>query len=271
VPPVAWIGVGAAAAAALALAYQVFFAPAPATRLGPPPRPTPAPLVVQVAGEVLNPGVYQLAGAARIADALERAGGPTDDGDPNQLNLAARVSDGQRIVVPRKQAPARPAPALERPLVNPAPAAEATLAVVPARADAAQTALPAGEERVETAMPASADAAPTAGLGAASEGMAPTEVPKTPTPVPARATATPRPVRTPTPDVRATLAAGGRLNLNRATLAELDALPGVGQVTAQKILDHRKQALFSSVEELRDLKIVTNSTFQRIKDLLTVE
>jgi competence protein ComEA len=64
------------------------------------PRDTSA--VVHVAGEVRRPGLYRLAGGARVADAVHRAGGPTRRADPNALNLAAKVEDGRQIVVPRR-------------------------------------------------------------------------------------------------------------------------------------------------------------------------
>jgi competence protein ComEA len=60
----------------------------------------PAALMVHVAGAVVEPGVYELAGNARVRDAIVAAGGPTDSADWNALNLAAAVSDGVRVYVP---------------------------------------------------------------------------------------------------------------------------------------------------------------------------
>lgn len=58
--------------------------------------------VVHVAGAVGRPGVYRLASGSRVTDAVERAGGPTADADPNAINLAAPLADGQQVVVPEK-------------------------------------------------------------------------------------------------------------------------------------------------------------------------
>ena len=64
----------------------------------------------------------------------------------------------------------------------------------------------------------------------------------------------------------------GKININTASLAELDTLPGIGQVTAQKIIDYRtKNGPFKSVQELKDQKIVTSSTYDKIKDLITTQ
>lgn len=57
-------------------------------------------VLVHVAGAVVEPGVYQLVGDARVRDALVAAGGPTDTADWNALNLAAAVTDGTKIHVP---------------------------------------------------------------------------------------------------------------------------------------------------------------------------
>ena len=67
-----------------------------------------ARVVVHVAGAVRAPGLYRLARDARVATALERAGGPERRADLNAVNLAARVQDGQQIVVPRAGGQARP-------------------------------------------------------------------------------------------------------------------------------------------------------------------
>ena len=56
-------------------------------------------LVVHVAGEVRQPGVYELPAGSRVTDAVERAGGTTADAAPDAINLAAQLADGQQIVV----------------------------------------------------------------------------------------------------------------------------------------------------------------------------
>jgi competence protein ComEA len=65
-------------------------------------RTAPAGSVVHVAGAVREPGVYRLPAGARVQDAVERAGGTRANGDVNGINLAAKVADGQQIVVPPK-------------------------------------------------------------------------------------------------------------------------------------------------------------------------
>ena len=66
-----------------------------------PPTPTtPQGLVVYVTGEVVSPGVYTLPPAAdRVIDAIEAAGGFTDQADVQSVNLAAELTDGQEIRV----------------------------------------------------------------------------------------------------------------------------------------------------------------------------
>lgn len=60
----------------------------------------PAVVLVHVAGAVIEPGVYELAGDARVRDAVVAAGGPTETADWNALNLAAIVGDGVKVYVP---------------------------------------------------------------------------------------------------------------------------------------------------------------------------
>jgi competence protein ComEA len=60
-------------------------------------------LAVHVAGAVAKPGLYKLAEGTRVADALSMAGGATPDGMLDDVNLASRLKDGQKILVPRSR------------------------------------------------------------------------------------------------------------------------------------------------------------------------
>ena len=55
---------------------------------------------VHVAGAVRRPGLYRLGSDARVAEALQRAGGPLPRAELTAVNLAARVADGQQVLVP---------------------------------------------------------------------------------------------------------------------------------------------------------------------------
>ena len=63
-------------------------------------RPTGA--LVHVAGAVRRPGLVRVPEGARVAAAVRRAGGPGPKADLNAINLAARLDDGQQVVVPAK-------------------------------------------------------------------------------------------------------------------------------------------------------------------------
>ena len=63
-------------------------------------------LYVHVAGAVRRPGLMRVPEGARVAMVLERAGGPTRRADLTLVNLAARLQDGQQIVVPEQGATA---------------------------------------------------------------------------------------------------------------------------------------------------------------------
>ena len=57
--------------------------------------------MVHVLGAVRRSGVVELPASSRVGEALERAGGATDDADLDRLNLARVLTDGERLYVPR--------------------------------------------------------------------------------------------------------------------------------------------------------------------------
>jgi competence protein ComEA len=152
-------------------------------------RPSGRQVYVHVGGAVQRPGLYEVPDGSRVFDAVRAAGGATESADLDSLNLASKVKDGDKILVPARVEPGADPP-------------------------------PGG-------------ATASGGGGAA--------------------------------------AAGGLINLNSATLEQLDSLPGVGPSTAQKIIDYRTQhGGFRSVDELMDVPGIGPAKFAELKDQVTV-
>ena len=106
------IAIGGVAVAACALAALWLLRPPPSppevalpfastTASTAPTTSTTAPevLVVHVAGSVVAPGIHELAVGARVVDAIEAAGGLTAEADAGRINLAAPLTDGERVYV----------------------------------------------------------------------------------------------------------------------------------------------------------------------------
>jgi len=69
-----------------------------------------------------------------------------------------------------------------------------------------------------------------------------------------------------------TFTAAGKLNLNTATAAELEELPGVGEKLAQRIVDYRTaNGDFRTIEELKNVKGIGDGKFSAVADQITVE
>lgn len=60
------------------------------------------PVIIHISGAVKNPGVYQLKSTDRVVDAVKIAGGITERANPDAINLAALLKDGQKIIIPYK-------------------------------------------------------------------------------------------------------------------------------------------------------------------------
>ena len=145
--------------------------------------PDVVPILVDVAGWVRRPGVYEFHDGDRVIDAIEAAGGARPAAALDALNLAAPLADGTQILVPRRQA-----------------------------------------------------SGPVGSVGSVGSGATPSKV-----------------------------------NINAASAAELEALPGVGEVIAQRIVDYRTaNGPFGSVDDLLDVSGIGEVTLENIRDLVTV-
>lgn len=149
---------------------------------------TSSVVVVHVAGRVRRPGIVTVPAGARVADAIEAAGGVRPGTRLRGLNLARVLVDGEQIRV----------------------------------------GLPPAPDPVGGPVPAPGPGAPGA-------------------------------------------AVAGLVNLNTATLAELETLPGIGPVTAQAILDWRTEhGRFSRVDELVEVSGIGEKTLADLAPLVTV-
>lgn len=61
-----------------------------------------------------------------------------------------------------------------------------------------------------------------------------------------------------------------KINLNTASLEQLDSLPGIGPVYAQRIIDYRKKKSFVSIEEIMEIQGIGEKTFEKIKELISI-
>jgi competence protein ComEA len=151
---------------------------------GAAPTAAPALVVIDVAGKVHHPGLYRLPAGSRVDDALKAAGGALGGVSLTSLNLAARVVDGQQIVVGVAGAPAG-----------------------------------------------------GGGAGGGSTAGAP---------------------------------AAGPVDLNTATLDQLETLPGVGPVLGQHILDWRAaHGSFATADQLNDVPGIGEVKFAALRPLVT--
>ena len=143
---------------------------------------TPYTLRVYVSGAVHNPDVYTLPQDSIVKDAMEAAGGPTEEADLERINLALPVSDGQQVHVPRK---GEDNPPVQPPSGQPAP--------------------------------------------------------------------------------------GGKVNINTASPAVLESLPGIGPALAQRIADHRQtHGPFERLEDVMEVSGIGEAIFEGIRDLITI-
>lgn len=138
-------------------------------------------IMVHISGQVYNPGVVVLESGARLIDAVNLAGGLKKDADIDKINLAKKLSDEEKIYIPK-----------------------------------------IGEEYVEvTESGGSKDSS-------------------------------------------------GKIDINTCSKEELLALPGIGEVLADRIIDYREKSKFKSIEDIMNVSGIGKGRFEDIKDLIIV-
>lgn len=150
------------------------------------PPPTPNPVVVNIDGGVMIAGVYSLPPHSRVIDAVESAGGFSEDASPGSVNLAAMVEDGDHIYIPVMD--------------------------------------PIQDEGNKGEVLTLSDSGEIISL----------------------------------------------VNINQASLEILIDLPGIGPVTAEKIIQYREEQAFSRIEDIQKVPGIGPATFERIRPYLTV-
>ncbi len=193
-------------------------------------------LTVHVIGEVKDPSVVTLSPGARVMDAVAAAGGFTKGAVKDRINLAQPVSDGAQITIPNAENVDRVAEA----------------AAQGGSVNGAGTGAPA-----EGA--ANSASIKTGVSGSASEGGAATGGSSSGSGAAAKAGGA------------AALPGGAPVNLNTASQAELETLPRVGPVLAQRIVEFRTQhGPFTSAEQLDDVSGVGPAMLEALLPLVTV-
>ena len=168
--------------------------------------------------------------------------------------------------------PPRGAPITLLPMPTPAPV---MVHVSGAVAQPAVYSLPAGS-RVGDAIRAAGGLLPEAdtqalNLAAFLQDGSKVLVPFIPTPIPTPQPGAPDSVRAVKLPTLPAPGAGGLLNINTATQAELETLPGIGPVTAQHIIEYRQaNGPFPDIEAIQDVPGIGPKTFEEIKDLISV-
>lgn len=163
---------------------------------------------VHVAGEVKNPGVYSLDSTDRVIDAIEIAGGNTENADLDRINLAEYIKDGEKIRVPS----------------------------ISERTSSSNNLLgnyDLNSNKIEDII---SDSVNTNSYNLNSKSNS------------------------------------ELININTATVSKLEELPGVGATIANSIVSYRQEnGGFKSIDEIKQVPRIGDKTYDKLKDLITVD
>lgn len=136
-------------------------------------------IVIDISGEIKNPGIYKMKGRVRLYEIIDKAGGLKEEANINSINQARYVKDGEKIIIPSSRN---------------------------------------------------------------SQGM----------------------------DKESISNENNLVNINTASKEELLKLPGIGEVTAEKIINYRDNNNFTKIEDLKNVNGIGMATYNKLKDLICV-
>lgn len=146
-------------------------------------------IFVHIDGWIQNPGVYEIKENDRVNTIIEKAGGLKEGASIKSINLAARLSDGDKIYIPNREE----------------------------------------EKQIET------------------------------TEVKGNNTGTVK------------ITKNSKVNINKASISELKQITGIGESTANKIIDYRDNVgKFKKIEDIKEVKGIGDSKYESIKDKITI-
>lgn len=146
-------------------------------------------IFVHIDGWIQNPGVYEIKENDRVNTIIEKAGGLKEGASIKSINLAARLSDGDKIYIPNREE----------------------------------------EKQIET------------------------------TEVKGNNTGTVK------------ITKNSKININKASISELKQITGIGESTANKIIDYRDNVgKFKKIEDIKKVKGIGDSKYESIKDKITI-
>jgi len=140
---------------------------APEPTVTPAPTATAAPVTIFVSGSVRNIGVYELPVGARIEDAIEQAGGLSDEADPERVNRAMKLFDGAQIHIPSRAPLKSNAEVRTQPEIPPPPIGLSGTDVPPSAGDSSSNAT--GTININSASQSAIESLPGIGASKAKE------------------------------------------------------------------------------------------------------
>lgn len=164
---------------------------------------TPEEVVVHITGEVSKPGLVTLKNGSRVADAIKEAGGLKPSADETNINLAQKLFDEDKIVIPK-----------------------------------------VGENLITDNSEAS-DRDP---FGSSEQTIVSSRNDK---------------------ESSGGSSGGGQININTASKEQLKTLPGIGEVTSQKIIDYRESTKFGSIDDIKNVSGIGDKKFEAIRSMIT--